>query len=49
MMLFICPVLYMGWKIIHRTKIVKPEEADLVKDLAGIEEYTKNFVVAPAK
>ncbi|KAK6835970.1 hypothetical protein PG987_006465 [Apiospora arundinis] len=49
MMLFICPVLYVGWKIIHKTKLVKPEEADLVKDLAGIEEYTKNFVVAPAK
>ncbi|KAK8054458.1 hypothetical protein PG994_009525 [Apiospora phragmitis] len=49
MMLFICPVLYIGWKLIHKTKFVNPHEADLLQDLAGIEEYTKNFVVVPAK
>ncbi|KAK7959036.1 uncharacterized protein PG986_003890 [Apiospora aurea] len=49
MMLFICPVLYVGWKLIHKTKFVKPHEADLLQDLAGIEEYTRNFVVVPAR
>ncbi|KAK8063052.1 amino acid transporter [Apiospora hydei] len=49
MMLFICPVLYVSWKLIHKTKFVKPHEADLVQDLAGIEEYTRNFVVVPAR
>ncbi|KAI0123965.1 amino acid permease [Xylariales sp. AK1849] len=49
LMIFICPVLFIGWKLIHRTKVHKAAEADLQQDLAGIEEYTKNFVPKPAK
>lgn len=29
-MCFVCPILYVGWKIFKKSKLVKPEEADLV-------------------
>jgi yeast amino acid transporter len=29
-MVLVAPILYFGWKIAHRTSIVKPEEADLL-------------------
>ena len=41
---FIFPVLFIGWKLIKKTKWIKSHEADLVSDLAEIEEYTANFV-----
>ena len=49
MMVFLFPVLYFGWKIIKRTKFLKPEEVDLYQDLEEIEEYTRNFVPTPDK
>lgn len=42
--MFIFPVLFVGWKVIKKTKWIKSHEADLVTDLAEIEEYTANFV-----
>ncbi|KAI1869954.1 uncharacterized protein JN550_005544 [Neoarthrinium moseri] len=48
MMIFIFPVLFIIWKLIHRTKFHKPEEVDLKQDLAGIEEYHRTFVSQPA-
>jgi amino acid transporter len=47
MMVFLFPVLYLGYKFVKKTKIVKPHEADLVTDLAEIEEYHENFVEKP--
>ncbi|KAH7329543.1 putative general amino acid permease [Stachybotrys elegans] len=47
-MVFLFPVLFIGWKIIHKTKIHKPVEVDLQKDLDEIEEYERNFVPTPA-
>lgn len=47
-MIFLFPTLYIGWKLWHRTKIVKPHEADLQKDMAEIEEYERNYVYVPA-
>lgn len=29
-MVFACPVFYVGWKVVKKSKFVKPEEADLV-------------------
>jgi amino acid transporter len=29
-MQLVAPILYVGWKLIKRTKILKPEEIDLV-------------------
>lgn len=48
-MIGVFPVLYFGWKIIHRTKVRKPEEVDLMTGLAEVEEYTRNYVHVPSK
>ncbi|KAK3900778.1 general amino acid permease AGP2 [Staphylotrichum tortipilum] len=48
-MIGICPVLYIGWKVIKRTKIYKPEEVDLGKNLDEIEEYERTYVPIPPK
>ncbi|KAF4983588.1 hypothetical protein FZEAL_1038 [Fusarium zealandicum] len=42
------PVLYVTWKLIHRTKIHKPEEVDLYKNHDEIDEYERNFVPMPS-
>jgi len=47
MMVFLFPVLVLGFKIVKKTKAVKAHEADLVTDLAEIEDYHKNFVERP--
>lgn len=49
LMVFIFPVLFIGWKFIKKTKWVQSQDADLVTDLAEIEEYTRNFVEIPEK
>lgn len=46
-MIGIFPLLYVLWKVIHKTKWVKSEEADLKKDLDEIEEYDRNYVPTP--
>jgi amino acid transporter len=43
-MVFLFPVIFLGWKFIKKTKRVSAHEADLVTDLAEIEEYHRNFV-----
>ncbi|KAK9775617.1 putative Amino acid permease/ SLC12A domain-containing protein [Seiridium cardinale] len=49
MMIFIFPVLFIMWKLIHKTKFYSPREVDLKQDLASIEEYTRNYVPTPSK
>lgn len=44
MMIFIFPVLFVGWKLIKKTKYKKAHEIDLREDLEEIEEYTRNYV-----
>ena len=41
-MVFLCPILYVSWKLIKKTKIVKPEEADLVWERPAIDAYEAN-------
>lgn len=41
-MVFACPLLYAGWKIVKKTKVVKPEEADLVWERPTIDRYEAN-------
>lgn len=48
-MVGVFPLLYFGWKILKRTKIIKPENVDLRKDVEEIEEYTRNFVPSPPR
>ena len=43
------PVLFVGWKLLKRTRWWKPEEVDLRRDVAEIEEYTRNYVKEPPK
>ncbi|KAF2272613.1 putative general amino acid permease [Westerdykella ornata] len=47
MMIFIFPVLYLGWKFVKKTKLRAPHEVDLYQDLEEIEEYTRNYVPTP--
>ncbi|KAI6785356.1 uncharacterized protein J7T54_006998 [Emericellopsis cladophorae] len=44
---FAFPVFYYGWKFYHKTKLFKPHEVDLVRDLDAITEYEQNFVPEP--
>ncbi|KIV92088.1 hypothetical protein PV10_06555 [Exophiala mesophila] len=47
MQLFI-PLLYPFWKILKKTKIVKPHEADLVWERPTIDAYEDSFLDPPA-
>lgn len=42
-MCFASPILYFGWKLIKRTKVIKPEEADLVWERPSIDAYEATF------
>ena len=46
-MIGIFPVLYVGWKVIHKTKVHKPEEVDLKKNLDEIEEHEAAYIDLP--
>lgn len=43
-MIGICPLLYLGYKLARKTRIYRPEEVDLVKNLDEIEEYERSYV-----
>lgn len=50
MSVFVFPILYFGWKLVHKTKIVKPTEVDFYPpDLAEVNEYEQNFVPQKSK
>jgi yeast amino acid transporter len=46
-MLILAPVLYIGWKVIHRTKWVKLSEIDLIWEAPTIDKYESQFHEAP--
>lgn len=48
-MIGVFPVLFVGWKLIKKTKFLKPEEVDLQQDLDEIDEYERNYVPVPPK
>ncbi|KAG9242132.1 amino acid transporter-like protein, partial [Calycina marina] len=39
LMCFVCPIWYVGWKVVKNTKIVKAEEADLIWERPIIDAY----------
>jgi len=41
--IFVFPILYLGWKIIKKTKLKSSLEVDLYHDFEEIEEYTKTL------
>jgi len=46
-LLLVAPVTYFSWKLIKRTKIVKPLEADLVWERPTIDAYEQTFIDPP--
>ena len=46
-MVAVFPILYVGWKFFHKTRIYKPHEVDLRKNLDEVEEYERNYVPSP--
>ncbi|KAK3638816.1 hypothetical protein LTR22_017667 [Elasticomyces elasticus] len=46
-MLIVAPILYIGWKLIHKTKLVGPLEADLVWERPTIDAYEQTFIDPP--
>lgn len=48
-MIFVFPALFFGWKLLKKTEWLRAENVDLVKDVAEIESYTKNYVEVPEK
>lgn len=46
-MLILAPVLFIGWKLIHRTKFVKASEADLVWERPIVDAYEASFLSEP--
>ncbi|KAI1347286.1 histidine permease [Xylaria sp. FL0043] len=48
-MAFVTIILYFGWKIVKRTKFVKPHEADLVWEKPQIDAYEATFTEPPTR
>lgn len=48
-MIGVCPVLFVVWKIVKKTKFHKAEEIDLHKNLDEVEEYQANYVPTPSR
>ena len=47
--MFAFPLLFLGWKLVHKTKFHKPQDIDLGRDLDVIDEYERNFVPVKSK
>ncbi|KAK3398263.1 putative carnitine transport protein [Sordaria brevicollis] len=48
-MVGVCPVLFVGWKLLKKTKFYKAAEIDLYKNLDEVEEYQANYVPVPPR
>jgi amino acid transporter len=46
-MVIVAPILYVGWKLLKRTKIVRPHEADLVWERHIVDAYEESFFSPP--
>lgn len=42
-MVILAPILFFGWKLVHKTKFVKPHEADLVWERPITDAYEAKF------
>ncbi|PBP22082.1 putative general amino acid permease protein, partial [Diplocarpon rosae] len=50
LMIFVFPIIFVGWKILKQTKWLKPHEVQLrTTEVDEIEEYTRNYVERPPK
>jgi yeast amino acid transporter len=48
-MIGVFPELFVGWKVLKKTRWLKPGEVELRKDVEEIEAYTREFVAEPPK
>lgn len=48
-MIGVFPVIYVGWKLWHRTKFLSPKEVDIVTGVEEVEVYTRNYVEEPSR
>ena len=48
-MIGVFPIFFVGWKLLKKTQWRRPDEVDLYRDVADIEEYTRNYVPRPPK
>ncbi|EME49219.1 hypothetical protein DOTSEDRAFT_68095 [Dothistroma septosporum NZE10] len=46
-MVILAPILYVGWKLVKRTRIVRPHEADLVWERPIVDAYEETFIDPP--
>lgn len=46
-MAFVAPVLFVFWKLVKKTKWIKPSETDLVWDAPLIDAYEASFTERP--
>ncbi len=46
-MVFVGPILFLGWKVLKRTHFIAPEEADLVWEKPAIDAYEDAFEEVP--
>ena len=46
-MVFLAPILYIGWKLVKKSKFVKPADMDLVWQRPVIDAYEDSFSTPP--
>ena len=46
-LLLVAPITFFGWKLIKKTKWLKPHEVDLVWDAPLIDAYEASFITPP--
>lgn len=46
-MVILAPILFFGWKLLKKTKVVQPHEADLVWERPIVEAYEATFINEP--
>jgi yeast amino acid transporter len=48
-MIGLFPVLYIGWKLLKKTRLNMPHEVDLHHNLDEVDAYERTFVPIPPK
>ena len=48
-MIGVFPVLFVSWKVLKKTKFLRPEEVDLREGVEAIEEYSREYVPVASK
>lgn len=46
-LLLVAPITFFGWKLVKRTKLLKPLEVDLVWERPTIDNYEATFIDPP--